>query len=75
MPPDTLAIGPNDSTRVFALIYSTESMDLGAKYRIQIEDESDQMHLSNAFSICHIGTPSAAPSNQSFKPNPLRGSA
>ena len=52
LPQNTLAIGPNDSTRVFARLYATSQMDKIAAYRIQIDDQDDQIYLTNAFTIC-----------------------
>jgi hypothetical protein len=75
LPQNTLAIGPNDSTSVFAKIYGTAQMDKTALYRIRVEDQDDQIYLSNAFKICQPIEATGRPSNNSFKPNPLRGSA
>jgi hypothetical protein len=75
LPQNTLAIGPSDSTSVFAKIYGTAKMDTTASYRIQIEDQNDQIYLSNVFRICQPIELTGWPSNNSFKPNPLSGSA
>ena len=63
MPQNTLALGPDDSTRVFANIYSTAEMDKTAAYRIQVEDHDDQIYLSNVFTICRPNHPAGRPSN------------
>jgi hypothetical protein len=63
LPQDTLAIGPNDSTRVFARIYNTAQIDKNAKYRIQVEDQNDQIYLSNVFTICRRTESAGRPSN------------
>ena len=75
LPQNTLAIGPNDSASVFAKIYGTAQMDKTASYRIQVEDQDDQIYLSNVFKICQPAEQTGKPSNNSFKPKPLRGSA
>ena len=61
LPQNTLAIGPNDSTNVFAKIYGTAQMDKTASYRIQVEDQADQIYLSNAFTICQPVEPTGRP--------------
>lgn len=74
LPQNKLAIGPSDSTRVFAKIYKTAPMDKTATYRIRIEDQDDQIYFSDGFTICQPDL-TGLPSNNSFKPKPLRGSA
>jgi hypothetical protein len=63
LPQNTLAIGPSDSTSVFAKIYGTSQMDKTAPYRIQVEDQHDQIYLSNVFTICQPTEPTGRPSN------------
>ena len=75
LPQNTLSIGPSDSTSVFAKIYGTAEMDKNGLYRIQLEDQADQIYVSNVFSLCQPVATTGRPSNNSFKPTPLRGAA
>ena len=67
LPQNTLAIGPHDSSRVFAKIYGTAEMDKTGLYRIQVEDQDDQIYLSNVFSICQAIGPTGRPTSRSSR--------
>lgn len=68
-PQDVLAIGPKDSTTVFAKLYGASNMDRNATYRIQIEDLADQTYLSNAFALCQHHAKSEVPSLKKHLPS------
>jgi hypothetical protein len=71
LPLATVSIGPGDQTQF--LIYLPERTPISGalRYRLQFEDLAGQVHYSAPFSLC---APGSMPNN-SFKPNPLRGSA
>jgi hypothetical protein len=75
LPQNELAIGPDDSTVVYARIYGARNMSATGLYRIRIEDKDHQIYMSNEFGLCGPDTGSARPSNSSFKPTSLRDAA
>ena len=75
LPQNELAIGPDDSTIVYARLYGVGSMNATGPYRIQIRDEDRQIYMSNEFGLCRPDSDSPRPSNPSFKPTSLRDAA
>ena len=71
LPAAHVSIGPGDTTQFLLYLGEFTPMSADLRYRVQFEDENGQIHFSSPFNLC---LPGSMPNN-SFKPNPLRGSA